>query len=167
MQDMKDLGVKCAWVKGWASNSDFDRMANVQQPPARDAKAADEDSADYRKQGFAALLDKVDRAPKGDALAFAKALDTGLATCLPHARDLVKKLRGFSAALVQTVQGFEAEMKVAKPDPNKAKALVKQSSDIVKNLVTAMPPEGKAVGNATVNALIGMSNRLRAVAGVG
>jgi hypothetical protein len=165
VQDMKELGVKCAWVKGWASNSDFDRLAGKTQTAAGGQPAPEEDSAAYRTQAFESLLDKLNRAPKGDTLAFAKALDIGLSTCLPHARELVKKLRGFSAALVTTVTAFTNEMKATKPDPKKAMTHVEQAAQIVKQLLAALPPEGKPIASPVLAALKAMNDSVRAKIG--
>jgi hypothetical protein len=161
VQDMKEIGVKCAWVKGWASNSDFDRLAGKVQPPAN-PKAVEEAGAEYREQGFAALLDKLSRAPKGDALAFFKALDTGIGTCLPHARDLAKKLRGSSAALVTIVTAFDGEMKAAKPDLKRAVSAVEQAAKTAKTLLAALPPEGKPIVAPVLAALRAMNEGVRA-----
>jgi hypothetical protein len=160
VQDMKELGVKCAKLSGWASKSDFDRMAGKVQPAA-DPEAAQGASAEYRTQGFKSLLGKLGQAPKGDALAFAKALDTGIGTCLPHARDLVKQLHGFSGALLTTVQGYEAQMKAPKPDLKQATASVEGAAKIVKALLGALPPEGKPIGPPVLAALKSMNDGLR------
>jgi hypothetical protein len=164
VQDMKEIGVKCAKLGGWASKSDFDRMAGVVQSAA-DPEATEAASAEYRQQGFKALLGKLGQAPKGDAVAFSKALDTGLGTCLPHARDLVKKLRGFSAALLTTATAFDGQMKAAKPDLKQATVSVERAAQIVKALLGALPPEGKPIGPPVLAALKSMNDGLRAKIG--
>lgn len=164
VQDMKELGVNCALLKGWASKSDFDRLAGKAQPDS-DPEATQGASAEYRTQGFKALLGKLGGAPKDDALAFSKALDTGLGTCLPHARDLVKKLRGFSAALLTTAQAFDSQMKAAKPDLKQATTSVERAAQIVKALLGALPPEGKPIGPSVLAMLKAMNDKLRAKIG--
>lgn len=145
VQDMKGLGVTCAALKGWADKSDFDLTAGKLGPG--DGRPAD--SSQYRKRGFTALEDKIKKAAN-DPLAFSKALDNGLRTCLPHSRDLVKKLGAYTGALVTTTQNYARHVSAQPPDVKQAKADVTQAKQIVTALGAEMPAEGKVITARTV-----------------
>ena len=140
VQDMKELGVTCARTKGWVSKDDFDRSAGKIGP----GDGTPADSTEYRKRGFAALTNKIKNAGN-DPVAFSKALDSGLGTCLPHSRDLVNTLRQYSGALVTTSQNYRRHVTADPPEVNPARADVAQVKQIVTALTAAMPAEGQPV----------------------
>jgi hypothetical protein len=151
VQDMKDLGVKCARTKGWVDKATFDRTAGKLGPG--DGVAAD--STEYRTRGFRSLATKMGAAGK-DPVAFSKALDTGLRTCIPHSRDLVTSLARFTGALHTCTQNYKRHFTA------KDRAGVKGDVDMAKQLVVglagAMPPEGKAVADAVRAMVTKMEN---------
>ena len=145
VEDMRELGVNCAYIKGWADKATFDRTAGKIGP----GDGAPADSSEYRKRGFKALEAKIANAAN-DPVAFSKALDNGLRTCLPHSRDLVKKLGGFTGAFVTTTQNYKRHVSAQPPDAKQAKADVAQAKQIVTALGAAMPAEGQVITARTV-----------------
>jgi hypothetical protein len=111
VQDMRELGVKCTPMKGWAEKSDFDRTAGKVGP----GDGAPADGSEYLKRGFASLKSKIESA-QNDPVAFSKALNNGLGTCLPHSRDLVKRLGQYTGALRTTTQDFKRHVSAGRRD---------------------------------------------------
>ena len=160
VQDMKELGVTCSRTKGWASKEDFDRSAGKIGP----GDGAPADSTEYRTRGFAALANKI-KAAANDPVAFSKALDNGIGTCLPHSRDLVKTLRQYSGALVTTTQNYKRHMTANPREVTQAKADVAQAKQIVTALGAAMPAEGQVITARVVALTTKMEQALSANTG--
>jgi hypothetical protein len=160
VSDMKAIGVKCIYTKGWAPKEDFNRTAGKIGP----GDGAPADSSDYRKRGFASLDARVAKVSTVDPIAFTKSLDDGLRTCLPHARELVKSLARYTGALVTTAQDFRRHLAAKQADVKQAAADVARAKQIAKALVDQMPPEGKPV-SVRVNAMITAMDKTLATAG--
>jgi hypothetical protein len=145
VQDMRELGVKCAPMQRWAEKSDFDRTAGKVGP----GDGAPADGSEYLKRGFASLKSKIESA-QNDPVAFSKALNNGLGTCLPHSRDLVKRLGQHTAALLTTTQDFKRHVSAQPPQVTQARADIARAKEIVTALGAAMPPEGQVITARTV-----------------
>ncbi len=155
-----DSHMKGPWPKltGFVAKTDF--KMTVEQP-APNPQLAAESLDEYNTQGFFSLAEKVKSAVTSADKA--KALLTGLNTCLPHNRKLVDSLKGHANIMSQLVSLFENQIKPAALNAQtlqSAKTTLDKIKAEGKTFLSALPPQATPFVKVLTGLLQGLEQEL-------